>query len=200
MKTDRTTWKRRRLIVNKQFQQSYILLAVLAAILIYNALLVYAFVFYDPLLYAGFTFSQAFGIAVVELVIIALAAAHGLTTSKKLAGPVHGMLRVLQALDKGDFSARIAIRKGEYFSDVVQLVNHSLDGLEERIIDLKHTAAEMQQRLAAGENVSAHLATLQSQLDAFKTTSGEEARRYDAQPGSTAAEENSRPDKAAKLA
>ena len=171
--------KRRRLIVDKQFQHNFVLVAVLVAILLCNLLLIYGFLFYEPLLYARLTFTQAAGIAGVELIVIALAAAYGLTTSKKVAGPMQGILRVLRALDAGDFSARIAIRDGEYFNEVTRLINVSLDRLEGRVIDLKETANAVIPEVSSPELDSDHLISLRRQLDALTTRLDRQSQQSD---------------------
>lgn len=169
MNNDRSSINRRRLIVDKKFQHNFVLVAVLIAILVCNLLLIYGFLFYEPLLYSSFTFKQAFGIAVVEITVIVLAGTYGLSTSKKVAGPIHGISRVLRALDDGNFSARIAIRKGEYFGDVTSRINQSLDLLEERLTSLKLAGDQVQQHASDPSSLPGHIAHLQAQLEALRT-------------------------------
>jgi len=145
------------------------LVAVLIAVIVCNALLVYGFLFYEPLLYYNFSLEKALVIAVIELAVVLLAAVHSLKTSKKVAGPIHGVLRVIRAIEGGDLSSRIMLRKREYFGDVLLQINQGLDGLEDRVVSIQHTVSQMQQRADAGRYDPDLLAELHGKLSQLKT-------------------------------
>jgi methyl-accepting chemotaxis protein len=169
MSTHRQPLSRRRLVIDKAFQGNFVLVAVLIAVIVCNALLVYGFLFYEPLLYSNFSLEKALGIAVVELAVVVLASVHSLKTSKKLAGPVHGVLRVMRAIESGDLSSRIALRKGEYFGDVLLQINQGLDSLEERVVSIQGTVSEMQELGEGGRYDPELLTELQAKLGELKT-------------------------------
>jgi methyl-accepting chemotaxis protein len=169
MSTHRQPLSRRRLVIDKAFQGNFVLVAVLIAVIVCNALLVYGLLFYEPLLYSNFSLEKALAIAVAELAVVVLASVHSLKTSKKLAGPIHGVLRVMRAMESGDFSSRIALRKGEYFGDVLLQINQGLDSLEERVVSIQHTVSEMKQLSDAGRYDPDLLAELQAKLSELKT-------------------------------
>jgi len=160
---------RRRLIVNSGFQLSFTLVTVLIAVIICNVFLAYGFLFYEPLLNSDFEYSHAFGIASVQLIVIALAFGQSVVTSKNLAGPVHGTLRVAKALGEGDLTARVAIRKNEYFRDVVLSINQSLDRLEQRVVRIKDAADDVQRATSSDTEAAAQVAELQTTLSSLRT-------------------------------
>jgi methyl-accepting chemotaxis protein len=163
---------RRRLVVNKGFQLSFVLVTVLITVIICNLLLAYGFVFYEPLLNSEFDYSHAFGIASIELIVIALAFAQSVITSKNLAGPTQGTLRVAQALGEGDLTARVAIRKNEYFRDVILSINQSLDRLEQHVVLIKDAAADVQCATSSDSEASARVAALNARLGSLRTAPG----------------------------
>ena len=183
MSTHRQPLSRRRLVIDKAFQGNFVLVAVLIAVIVCNALLVYGFLFYEPLLYSNFSLEKALGIAVVELAVVVLASVHSLKTSKKLAGPVHGVLRVMRAIESGDLSSRIALRKGEYFGDVLLQINLGLDSLEERVVSIQGTVSEMQQLGEAGRYDPELLAELQAKLGELRTQRNPPTSTAGAEPG-----------------
>lgn len=156
MKISSTHRNRRKIVVNTRFQRLYVLSFVLVAVMVFNALLLYVVAFHDPLLFSRVSYFNPTGVALFELTMIAAATAYGLLRSRQLAGPVQGLLRVMRCLDEGDFSARLALRKGEFFEDVLHDFNGSLDRLEQRIVDLQEEARSARQILRSqGQDASA---------------------------------------------
>jgi methyl-accepting chemotaxis protein len=169
MKTTRRIRDRRRLLVDIKFQRHYILSLALVSVMAFNALLAWLLVFHDPLLFNRVHYFNPTVIALLELSVIAAAAAYGIVRSRRLAGPVQGLIRVMHALDQGDFSARIVQRRGEYFDDALQSFNHSLDRLEKRIIDLQDEVKLVRDTLYTNGQDASHLDRLAIMLEDLQT-------------------------------
>jgi len=169
MRDDDRSKDLRRLIVNSGFQLNFALVIVLIAVIICNVFLAYGFVFYEPLINSEFDYSHAFGIASVQLIVIALAFGQSVVISKNLAGPMQGTLRVAQALGGGDLTARVAIRKNEYFRDVVLSINQSLDRLEQRVVLIKDATDDVRRATSSDTEAAAHVAALQAKLSSLRT-------------------------------
>lgn len=163
------TRNRRSLIVDTRFQYSYVFVSVLVLILVCNTGLIAAFVTYDPLLYTEIDYSDTATLAAFEVLVIAVAAAFGLRSSKRLAGPVQGFERVFRALAEGDLSVRLAVRRGEHFHDVLEQSNRSLSALEARLVQVKEAAADVQEDLRKGRDAGPALAALTRHLDELRT-------------------------------
>lgn len=160
--------EQRRLLIDVGFQGNFTLVTVSAAILIFNALLIYGLVFHETFRYTHFSFGNALGIAVVEIAVVALAVEYSLRTSKRLAGPIHGVNRVVRSLAEGDFTVRIAPRKREFFKNRLEEINASLDVLEQQMVDLQTELQEAQRELGAVDSPHPNWNALQRRIMALK--------------------------------
>ena len=160
--------EQRRLLIDNGFQGNFTLVTVSAAILIFNALLIYGLLFHETFRYTTFSFGNALGIAVVEIAVAALALEYSLRTSKRLAGPIHGVQRVVRSLAEGDFTVRVALRKREYFKNKLEQINASLDVLEQQIVDLQSGLPEAQRELGAVDSPHPNWNALQRRIIRLK--------------------------------
>jgi len=69
----------------------------------------------------------------VELLIaIPLVYFLGIRQSHRVVGPINRMKRVLEAIGAGDFSQRIAVRRGDALEEVAKTINQMADSLHQR--------------------------------------------------------------------
>lgn len=161
--------RRKIVVINREFQQHYALVAVAMAVLCTNLFIIARVMlpWWPPL---EFTVGMSLTVAAVELVIIAVVWRGSIRASHRIAGPVYVITRQIKAVGAGDLTARISLRKKDMFKAQAADINSGLDDLQERVETVKALANCLQQAQSAGEDTTAHVDKLVEELATLQTT------------------------------
>lgn len=164
--------RRRQLIVNREFQNRYILGSVLSAIVIINLTLSAAFLLADSwqdVLPQNLGF--AITVALAELVAVLIVVWLALKASHRISGPAYRLAQLMDALGRGDLTPRAKLRDGDCLREVADAFNTALPGLREKVIDVKTAAAAVRNALQGRDEASEPLQRLDAALAALHTDS-----------------------------
>lgn len=76
---------------------------------------------------------------------------HGLFVSHRIAGPLYRFRQVFRAVGKGDFSARVVLRRHDYLHGDAQVLNEMLAGLRDLSERIQSRMVELEQAVLALE-------------------------------------------------
>lgn len=161
--------RRQIIVINKEFQQHYAMIAVAMTVLLTNLFIIARLLlpFGAPL---DFTLGMALSVGAVELVLIAVVWYGSLKGSHKVAGPVFVIARQVGLVGAGDFTARIKLRERDMFQDEAGKINVALDQVQAKIDTLKVLANELQAAQAAGQETGSQVELLVKELASMRTT------------------------------
>lgn len=160
--------RRKTIVINKKFQYQQALMSVALAVLLVNGYLIFRMLV--PVEGAApLDSSSLYGIAGVELLLLAAVWYGSLKSSHRIAGPVYVFTREVKKLGQGDFSARIRLRKHDMFTDMAKEMNASFDQLRGRVQALKQAAAELRAAAPGSSEADAALARLCQEIDQMQT-------------------------------
>ncbi len=171
------SWKRRNYLINKSLQPRYMAM-VAVLILIMSALMgwiVYSTMWYtlsemieeDPMLYARF---RDMNIALlgrfltVVLLGSSLAVILMMFVSHRIAGPLFRLERTIREMGEGRMPGKVNLRKKDEFKQLAEVVNSTLQRLEEkadRDRDVINSVYKMLEEGAPAEKIKAELAGLE---------------------------------------
>jgi len=138
----RPRFRRRHYLVNKDFQIrftrniiSYMVLVVLVA----SGVVYYAFwytinkmgIVLDELIVAIFV-SVGVALMAEAIFVLPLIVVASIFLTHKVAGPLVRIKRVLAQMGQGNFSQRIALRKGDELGDLAETINQLAQDLEHK--------------------------------------------------------------------
>lgn len=156
-------------VINKEFQHHYALMAVALVVLCTNLFIIARVLLpIDPPL--ELTLGSALAVGAVELVIIAAVWRASILSSHRIAGPVYVFARQLQAVGAGDLTARIHLRDKDRFKAEAAEINAALDQLQARLQNVKNLAGELQEVQASGGDSKSQVDKLVEELAALQTT------------------------------
>lgn len=160
--------RRKIVVINKEFQHHYALMAVALVVLCTNLFIIArALLPIDPPL--ELTFGTAVTVAAVELVLIALVWRASILSSHRIAGPVYVFARQIKAVGAGDLTARINLRDKDRFKEEAADMNAGLDTLQAKVDSIKSLAAELQRLQESGGDTGAHVGKLVEELATLQT-------------------------------
>jgi methyl-accepting chemotaxis protein len=160
--------RRKIVVINKEFQHHYALMAVALVVLCTNLFIIARVLLpIDPPL--ELTIGAAIVVAVVELVIIAAVWRASILSSHRIAGPVYVFKRQIMAVGAGDLTARIHLRDKDKFKEEAAEINAALDQLQARVDSVKSLVNELQGTQASGGGVGSQVDKLVEELATLKT-------------------------------
>jgi methyl-accepting chemotaxis protein len=128
-----TKWKRRRLIVDKEFQFRYLMTWVLLTMsLLAGLLLASLAVFY---FFANTGMMLAYFVVVIgacAMVITGVSMYYIVVHSHRIAGPAYRLQRLIKEVAAGRRGFRVRLRKKDYLKHIADAVNELIEKLEER--------------------------------------------------------------------
>jgi methyl-accepting chemotaxis protein len=171
--------RRTTIVINKKFQYQYSLLIVALAVLLVNVFIMVRMLFPGEVpLYLPT--SMVFGLAALELCLIAAIWYSSLKASHRIAGPVYVIAREVRRLGAGDLSASINLRDKDMFQEEAQAMNESFGALRSRIVTIKGISAQLEVALTAGSDIAPMVKNLASEMARF--TSDRKTPKIDAGP------------------
>lgn len=161
--------RRKIVVINKEFQHHYALMAVALAVLCTNLFIIARILLpIEPPL--ELTVGMALAVAFIELLVIAVVWRGSILASHRIAGPVYVFARQIKAVGTGDLTARIKLRDKDKFKEEAAEMNAGLDALQARVDNLKGIVAELQQAQQSGGDTAALVDTLAEEMAALQTT------------------------------
>lgn len=166
--------RRKTIVINRKFQQQYAILVVVMTVILTNLFIIYLSLFSggQPLELSS---SEAWAIAIFELVLVVGVWYGSLRASHKVAGPVYKFTQQLKLVGSGQLWARIHLRKGDAFQEEAAAINASLDQLQARVEAVQNAADALTRAQAGGGDIAVPLAALGTELAALRTAREESA-------------------------
>jgi methyl-accepting chemotaxis protein len=160
--------RRQTVVINKEFQHHYALMAVALVVLCTNLFIIARVLLpIDPPL--ELTVGTASIVAVFELMVIAVVWRASILSSHRIAGPVYVFTRQIKAVGAGDLTARIRLRDKDRFKVEAAEMNAALDDLQAKLEGIKALTSELQGVQASGGDASAHVDKLVEELATLQT-------------------------------
>lgn len=166
--------RRRKLVVNRDFQIRYILGSVLAAIVIINLALTVSFALADSwrnVLPQNLGFAIA--VALAELVALVIVVWLSLRASHRIAGPAYRLSQLLDELGAGKLTVQAQLRDGDCLQDLAGAFNAAVPNLREKVMEAKAAAAAVRGQLQGRADGLAPLQKLEAALASLDTGSSE---------------------------
>lgn len=162
--------KRSQLIVKQAFQYSMIIEVMLVMFILLNIIVTVGYLIANSIDDTQ-RLMQILPIMLVGLEMIGFLVVYKITvkTSHRIAGPLFVIERGLKRLEQGDLSNTLNLRKGDYFHEVTDQLNNTMESLRERIEKVQQLANNLQKNTHSNEEVSSIAAELQQELKHFKT-------------------------------
>lgn len=148
--------RRKIVIVDAQFQYrfiAYLLALALGAFMLINISIV-GVIYFIPVAYLFDSWELYLGLTLVAIELLCLAAIFFLArrASHQLSGPVYNLSQSIKAIEQGDFSRRVVLRKGDAFTDMAAQLNQTMDTLS---ADVQLMQTEMTSLISKLESGSA---------------------------------------------
>lgn len=161
--------RRKIVVINKDFQQHYALLAVALVVLCTNLFIIARVLLpIEPAL--DLSLGTALPVAIAELVLIGLVWRGSILATHRIAGPVYVFARQIKAVGAGDLTARIKLRDKDNFKAEAAEMNAALDALQARVEGVKQLAADVQKAQQEGGDTKVQMDKLVEQLATLQTT------------------------------
>jgi len=161
--------RRKTVVVNGRFQYQYALVAAAASVLLINLFIIVNTLLPD---YRGFLLNgwHTLIVAVVEIFLICGVWWGSLIASHRIAGPLYVMVREIESISEGDFTARVHLRRYDMFQPEAEAINQSMEILQKRIDRIKSIVDEIEKQPGGYAPATPdHLARLRAELEQFKT-------------------------------
>jgi methyl-accepting chemotaxis protein len=145
--------RRKRLLINIDYQYRQISLAVGSIFIVVNLGIVAAMLALGPTRIGIPHLPELILMGIVELLAMGLILYLALRESHHAAGPVFVLERALRALGEGDFRQQLHLREGDHFLSVATTFNQTvsalgarLDGIRQDVADASNGDAQVLQR------------------------------------------------------
>lgn len=161
--------RRKTVVINSRFQYQYALVAAAASVLLINLFIIINTLLPD---YRGFLLSgwHTLIVAFVEILLIVGVWWGSLISSHRIAGPVFVIVREIELLSEGDFTARVCLRRNDLFQPEADAINQSIEMLQKRLHRLKEIVEEIERQPGGYAPATPdHIARLRVELEQFKT-------------------------------
>lgn len=160
--------RRKTIVINKEFQHHYALMAVVMTVLLINLFIIIRMLLPggDPI---DFSPGTALLVAGIEIAVMAAVWYGSLKVSHKVAGPVFVFTRQVKAVGAGDLTARVKLRTKDMFQEEAAEINVALDQLQAKIDSVKGITSELQQAQQAGQDAGTHVDRLVAELESLRT-------------------------------
>lgn len=139
--------KRKQLYVKRQFQRSMLLQSLLITFIIINVIVMAMFWAIDSFadlqqlkLYMAATIGVLEVIGFMSLYWLNLKASH------RIAGPIFSMERCLRAIERGNLTSTLQLRKTDQFPETAEQLNATVSAIRGRVNRAQYLAARIQQR------------------------------------------------------
>ncbi|NOY74056.1 MAG: methyl-accepting chemotaxis protein [Gammaproteobacteria bacterium] len=162
--------QRSQLIVKQAFQYSMIMEVMLAMFILVNIIILAGYLIVD-LTPDTFLVKQVFPFVVVALELIGFFVIYKINvkTSHRIAGPVFVIERSLQQIEQGDLNFTLNLRKEDYFHEVTDQLNTTVNSLHDRIQKAQQLASVLQKNSHDVKKMSNISSELVEVLSWFKT-------------------------------
>lgn len=131
--------RRRKYIVDKSFQYSYLfqhatvgIVALIASVLMLF-FLVYFQIAQGRVSHEPWSKTVAWDLALLFLLLLVLAVYRGVLHSHRIAGPVYRFRKVCERMAQGDLSGEVHLRRHDRMKDLAMVFNEMIRGLKERL-------------------------------------------------------------------
>ena len=160
--------RRTKIVINPKFQQQYAIISVVLTVFLTNILII--FMSLGP----GeqtleLTPATAWAIGIFELVLLVGVWYGTLKASHKVAGPVYKFAQHLKAVGAGDIWTRVSLRQGDMFQEEADLINASLDQLQEKVQAVQNAAKVIELSRADGGPTPDQIDKLMTATAALRT-------------------------------
>ena len=158
--------RRKTILINKPFQYQHSLLIAALAVLLVNGFLIARLLFPgdSPL---DMTFGQLTGLAVLELLLIAVVWYASLKASHRIAGPVFVFVREIARLGNGDLNAKVVLRDKDMFQPEAQQINQSIAALGTRLSAIRQLADQLKLARENGNDTGPIVEQLVAEVSLF---------------------------------
>ncbi|MGV6825913.1 MAG: hypothetical protein ACWA5Q_02945 [bacterium] len=163
--------RRKKKLINKKFQNRYMLTMVLAAVVVLNFGIVLFSVLFGFEGVGTKNGIKPVTLVIVELLTLAIVWYLTLGQSHKIAGPIFVFERSLRSVSDGDLTLDIRLREGDQFHETAHLFNTCVGSLRNHIAEIQRSAQALAEDLEEGSPQAEKAKDLQSKLDWFKTES-----------------------------
>jgi len=162
--------KRSQLIVKQAFQHSMIIEIMLVMFILLNIMVTIGYLIIDSIDDAQ-QLMIILPMVLVGLEVIGFFVVYKITvkTSHRIAGPLFVIERNLKQLEQGDLCSTLTLRKSDYFHEVTDQLNTTMESLRERIEKVQQLARNLQKNTRNNEETSKIAAELLQELEHFKT-------------------------------
>jgi methyl-accepting chemotaxis protein len=159
--------QRRQVFIHAHVQQSRIVEVLLSAFLLTNLIVIVGFVLFNALDDVQ-RFQRVYAVTVVVLELAGFYAIYrySLAASHRIAGPLYVIGRCLKAMEGGDLSIDMRLRKDDQLQEIAEQMNTTLHQLRLRIANLQHLAGRLP---GAGPEQAALVQRLNQELAFFNT-------------------------------
>lgn len=174
--------QRHTVIVKNHFQHRIILNTVLMTFITLNIIIILGYLVSDY--FAAFELSKSslsIALAALELVALVIVYLVSRRISFRIAGPVYAIEKKMRTFADGDLTVHITLRKEDYFHEVSNSVNQTIDNFHEHIDAIKENVTQLKQELIEHKVDSPRVEALLAELSFFKT--GEEHTHTDKESG-----------------
>lgn len=159
--------QRNQLIIKQQFQQNMILQVMLVTFIMINVIVIFGYILIDSMAdIQQLKRYLAFSVAGLEIIGFIFVYKINIKSSHRIAGPIFVLERSLKAIEAGDLSFTMRLRKNDQFQEVKDQMNLTLTKLNQRIGIAQQLAGQLQK----SSHVDVQLVEqLVDQLSFFKT-------------------------------
>ena len=140
--------RRRRYLIDKPFQLSYLLdqvtvgLSAVIARVLALFFLVFVQLSEDRIYHSAWSETLFWDLALLLLLLLLLAVYRGVLRSHRIAGPAYRFRQVCGQLARGDFSQDFRLRRKDRLKDVAQALQEMTVGLRGLVEDDRRTVAD----------------------------------------------------------
>ena len=133
-------------VINPAFQYRIAFSSILVVIITVNLLIFLASLFPQ---FLGFELKLAqagyYAVGIVEVLIMIGCWKWSILATHRVAGPVYAVGRELAKLGEGNLLVSVNLRPKDEFKETADLINSSIGKLRERVIEVKHLAAALEE-------------------------------------------------------
>jgi methyl-accepting chemotaxis protein len=160
--------RRKTLLVNPVQQRQFVLGTILTTIILINLSVILTVIF-KPLLLDAVKIGHIMFLAGVEAITVIGVAYLSLVLSHKIAGPAHALARDLKRLADGDLTVEVRLRKGDFNTDVADMLNFTAEMLRTRMKAIKLELAKLETSRNIDEATRQSVERLLQDIAYFKT-------------------------------
>jgi len=162
--------QRNQIIVKQAFQYSMITEIILVMFILLNIILTAGYLIIGSIEDAQLP-ALTLPLVILGLELVGFFMVYKITikSSHRIAGPLFIIERNLKKIEQGDLSNTLNLRKNDYFHEVTDQLNTTMESLRKRIETAQKLATTLQENKHSNEKMSVISAELLEELNRFKT-------------------------------